>query len=217
MCGNATELHTGCHGERLGRAFQLVAKAHTSWTLTLKKCAECFGEVVIGIANSLDNPGRDGGWLGLLHVAWLVSYENMFLAFTKLLGMSEINLDGMDHAVVGIHLGVWANEGYKSLEVDVLQVGLWIAGTFSLSHEEGIGNQCCAGPVFRVLYPMKEGVKLKPMFGGGESCQEDCLKVSTQRGALARGSNSAKWSQWRMSARSQSGEDLPGQGGSASN
>ena len=42
------------------------------------------------------------------------------------------------------------------------------------------------------------------------------LKMRAQRGALARGLNGAEWSEWRTSARSQSG-DLPGQGHLASN
>ena len=126
-----------------------------------------------------------------------------------LLGTSKVNPDGTDHAVIGIHLEVWANEGCKSLEVDILQAGLWIAGIFSLSHEEGIGNQCHTGPLFGMLHLIRKGVKLRPMFGGGKSCQEDCLKVRAQRGALARASNGAGWGEWRMSARSQSGEDLP--------
>ena len=93
----------------------------------------------------------------------------------------------------------------------VLQAGLWIAGTFSLSHEEGIGNQCHAGPVFRRLCPIRKGVKLRPTFGRGETCQEDCLKGESREGALARGWNGAECMEraenecqvptWRRSAR----------------
>ena len=60
--------------------------------------------------------------------------------------------------------------------MDISQAGLRAPSAFSLGHEEGIRNQCDAGPVFGVLNPIGEGMKLGPTFGGGESCQKDGLE-----------------------------------------
>ena len=87
------------------------------------------------MADRLGDPGGDISRLDLLGVAWLVGYEESFPALVKFLGTSKVNLDGTDHAVVGVGPKVRADEWCKGLEVDVLQAGLGVAGTFSLGHE----------------------------------------------------------------------------------
>ena len=77
-------------------------------------------EIVIGVVYCFDNPGGDSSSLYLLCVTLLIGYQQAFPALADVFGTGEVDLNGADHAVVGVNLKVEANKRRKSLKVDVV-------------------------------------------------------------------------------------------------